>query len=57
MKESRKKWLKTPAGKDYKRNQQREYRRRKRKTHKPDCRCSMCLHYEKTGEINPLREM
>ena len=55
MKESRKRCLQTPAGKDYKRNQQREYRRRKRKIHDPNCECSMCKHYRKTGEINPLR--
>lgn len=57
MKESRKDWLKTSKGKEYKRRNQREYRRRKakQKIHKLTCECSMCKHYKKTRERNPLR--
>lgn len=55
MKDSRKKWLKTPAGQNYKRLNQQEYRRKHRKIHDLDCDCSMCLYYEKIGGTNPLR--
>lgn len=55
MKESRKDWLRTPTGKEYKRRNQQEYRRNNRRIHELTCECSMCKHYRKTGEKNPLR--
>lgn len=55
MNKTRKKWLKTPEGRDYKRLNQQEYRRKHRKIHDLNCECSMCLHYEKIRETNPLK--